>query len=380
VKWPCTFGALAALCLSNSICAQEPDSGPEPAWYVRAIQERFSASRQYSFDAVVELARKDGEGPRELLARFRIKAAVAPGNRYLLWVGDKSNLQYVVVADGQRVWAFAPEANQYAEIEALPPTTPIDPAKLFSGGVTDRDRDPVLCAQLIVPILAHLSREAAFVEMKRADVSGENEDDPERVLTVLSDQSGGTQNITEVVINSRTLVVQKVDWTHSAGAGDEPHFAMLTATFENFRVDEPLSPSNFVFNPGDAQRVEELPLRGFNGSALIAKAAPDFELPASDRTKARLSELRGQPVVLVFTTPDCQPCARQTAAIATLERQYKGLTVLQIGTGQPGIHRLYGVEFLPTTVVVDARGNVSRFLPGVREAHAIDAVLKTAGP
>jgi peroxiredoxin len=118
----------------------------------------------------------------------------------------------------------------------------------------------------------------------------------------------------------------------------------------------------------------------------IGQSAPDFALPAALGSNVRLSEYRGQPVILAFWSSRCGLCARQ---LSVLDRYYgtyrsSGLIVLAVSVDDDPQHaqdyahahatafpllldpakavsRAYGVERLPTTVLID-RGGVVRFL------------------
>ena len=362
--------------------AQDIDTTPEPAWFVRAIAERFSGARSYTFDGTIELARKNGEQAREVVGRYGVKVAVAPQGKFLLWVGDKQSPQYIVVCDGSRTWVYVPDTNQYVNLDALVRTAPVDPDDVFSSGVLDRDRNPIFCSSLIVPIMSRVNREATLVEMKQTDANEEPGDRQLRTLTVLSEKSEHTgQSITEMLVDPQTADVEHLEWSHSCTVGDEPRFAILTAELENLQLGGPIAPSSFVFNADGAQEVKELPIADLNGSALAGQPAPDFEFETRAHSKTHLSGLKGHPVLLMFSAPDCPPCGRQWTVLSELQRTRKDLdlTILQIGLDRSNVHRLYGVEFLPTLIAIDASGNVVRSLPGARDKAAVEEVLKEIG-
>jgi len=119
------------------------------------------------------------------------------------------------------------------------------------------------------------------------------------------------------------------------------------------------------------------------GYPLIASQAPDFALRAFAGANVRLSEHRGEVVVLTFWSSRCAPCAAQ---LATLDRSYAtyrsaGLQMYGIGVdddaasarGYVGVHRvgftmladpdksvsrLYSIDNLPMTVLIDRNGTV----------------------
>jgi len=121
--------------------------------------------------------------------------------------------------------------------------------------------------------------------------------------------------------------------------------------------------------------------------ALIGKPAPDFALHASAGDNVRLSEHRGEVVVLSFWSNRCNPCRKQLAALNGSFQTYRsaGLVVYGIGVddepglalefarsnavGFPmlldpakGVSRSYEVDNLPMTVLIDRSGVIRHVL------------------
>jgi peroxiredoxin len=98
--------------------------------------------------------------------------------------------------------------------------------------------------------------------------------------------------------------------------------------------------------------------------ALIGKAAPDFALRASAGDNVRLSEHRGEVVVLSFWSNRCTPCRTQLAALDRSFRTYRSARLVVYGVGvddQPALAlefaRSSGVSF---PMLLDPAKNVSR--------------------
>ena len=117
--------------------------------------------------------------------------------------------------------------------------------------------------------------------------------------------------------------------------------------------------------------------------SLIGHPAPDFALPAVVGSNVRLSEYRGQPVVLSFWGSGCGTCAKQLATLDKLYRTYRsaGLVVFAVSVddnlqraqqyahahamsypllldGPKDVSRAFVIDRLPTTVLIDRSGVV----------------------
>jgi len=121
--------------------------------------------------------------------------------------------------------------------------------------------------------------------------------------------------------------------------------------------------------------------------ALIGQSAPDFALRAAAGGNARLSEHRGEVVVLSFWSSRCTPCRTQLAALNRSLSTYRsaGLAMFGIGVDDnptqalefarstplgfallldpaKGVSRSYQVDNLPMTVLIDRGGTVRTVL------------------
>ena len=84
----------------------------------------------------------------------------------------------------------------------------------------------------------------------------------------------------------------------------------------------------------------------------------------------------GKPVILYFTTPSCAPCKTvQKPALREIQETLgEGLQVVEIdATEQPEMAQRWGVLSVPTTFVIDSRGQARHVNHGVARA---DKLLK----
>ncbi|MDP2324654.1 MAG: TlpA disulfide reductase family protein [Gammaproteobacteria bacterium] len=117
------------------------------------------------------------------------------------------------------------------------------------------------------------------------------------------------------------------------------------------------------------------------GAAVAGQPAPDFALKSTAGKNLRLSEWRGEVVLLSFVAGWCGRCTDQLEQLEKLQHQYQGRGVqvvavnidrdsqfgrdaasrrnlLVLHDSEQAVARQYELSDLPLTVLVDAHGNV----------------------
>jgi cytochrome c-type biogenesis protein len=119
-----------------------------------------------------------------------------------------------------------------------------------------------------------------------------------------------------------------------------------------------------------------------NASNVSAEPAPDIELKTTDGKPLKLSDLRGQVVLLNFWATWCVPCRSEIPSLNEMQRDLsgRGFKVLGVSTsdsaelvleyqkdmrqdytvalGDDGVANKYAVGVLPTTFVIDREGRI----------------------
>jgi peroxiredoxin len=129
--------------------------------------------------------------------------------------------------------------------------------------------------------------------------------------------------------------------------------------------------------------------------ALVGRAAPDFALHATAGDNVRLSEHRGEVVVLSFWSSRCTSCRTQLAALNRSFATYRsaGLSIYGVGVDDDPVQsrdfarsarvdfallldpakevsRSYQVDNLPMTVLIDRNGTIRYVLRDYSDASS----------
>jgi len=103
-------------------------------------------------------------------------------------------------------------------------------------------------------------------------------------------------------------------------------------------------------------------------------------LRARNNLNSLLSPLPNKPVIVYFTTPDCAPC--KTVQRPALEKLIsllgEKLHVVEIdATERPDLAKTWGVMSVPTTFLLDSRGEARYVNNGVARAEKLMEQIQT---
>lgn len=137
----------------------------------------------------------------------------------------------------------------------------------------------------------------------------------------------------------------------------------------------------------------------------IGDNAPDFSLVDLNGETHKLSDYKGQGVLLNFWGTWCKPCKKEMPAINNQYKQFKdqGVQILGINIAQSNLEvssyadklgvefpiaidktksvmRAYNVDPLPTTVLIDKDGKIVKIITGEMTETDIEKYLKSIKP
>lgn len=123
----------------------------------------------------------------------------------------------------------------------------------------------------------------------------------------------------------------------------------------------------------------------------------DFTLPSNSGKNIRLSELRGEVVMINFWASWCGPCRQEMPILEELYQRYNraGFTILGVNVEpdseeankilknvkisfpvlydkESTVSELYNVEAMPSTILVDRNGNLRYLHRGYKPGYEVD--------
>jgi len=301
----------------------------------------------------------------------------------------------LIVSDGENTWTYNAQQKQFTRKAAAsgPETLVKSLTPGVSNGVLSRpqSKDPYLAAKVA-------GDETVEVEGKKIDCY---------VVVGTLDKiamPGGismTGAIQKLWIDKSTKIALKQTLTGKMSGGPLPGVMEMNQAVSviSQRMDEPVPDSLFVFTPPEG--AIEVP--AFVGDPdLTGKMALDFTAPSMDGKDRSLHQLRGGVVLLNFWATWCLPCQRDLPMLDKLQREYKGLTILGINTGESrdaiasflaeskmgypvllsetgDIADDYLATAYPTLVLVDRAGKIVFYHSGAGAEAALRKSLADAG-
>ncbi len=300
---------VATIVASLALIAQPPGS-PEAAKLMKALAMKCDDAKQYSWEGELLVEGRKGNTPWQPFALSKVKLAIAPNGKSFLRVEPPQQDEYWLISNGQKSWAYFPGRKQYTEEESA--TLASDTDAGGDGESTPSDQPEQAhgvmetYARKVVPAIASVyknalgmsPRENAELKIGKRKVSW-----PSVVISTKPDQHK-TSDLVEFALDPDHTGLGRMVLVKIYETSPERFYVRTTVLFTSFSVGEDVPDTLFTFDPPKKSKlVEALPVPGFEGSVVLNRPAPDFELKSGTGEKVRLSDLRGKVVLLTSGQP-----------------------------------------------------------------------------
>jgi peroxiredoxin len=335
----------------------------------------------------VTLATDDGTQQRTHEASF--ESAFAAPNKFRHQIKD----QPVLGSTGEKVYGYSPADNVYFSEEAA--------KEKVSVGDLPKEQAALLRAQSPSLVMA-ISKDPAGEMME--DVEEISLGEPEQIdgkqHPALKLAVDGGERMT-VLVDPETHLIRRASTDLRAVLEKQGRAgmkaALYTVDYTTVKPDAAVAEDRFAWAPpAGARDLAKMASarRGSAGgdgeaSALVGAEAPDFTLDGMDGKPVTLSDLKGSVVVLDFWATWCGPCV---VAMPHLDKVYqdlkgdglkvyavnlregpekvkdfmetKGLSLPVLYDKEGEVAKQYGVQGIPTQVVVGKDGTVKKVIVG----------------
>ena len=364
------LGIGGALVAQSANAQDQQKVEPKAQKVLRALAQTISDAKQFTVD--LKYTEKVDAGPMQDQSTATIRYAVARPASFSVEIDDEGDTARAVAADG-KVTMYVKSLNQYT-VEALPEDQPLThPAMgMLVGGA--------LTAPKPYDALMELARTGKYIGEEKID--GQMTDRislDSQVGQIDLWVSRGDRALPLKVVLDRSKMVQE-----QFGQGT----MITTVAYNNWAINKPIADERLKLDlPDDAKKVQQFgPQQQARGGDLLGNEAPDFTLEDLAGNKVTLSQAvkNNKVIVLDFWATWCGPCVRAMPTIHKVTSEHadkgvqlyavnlregadkinqflnkqdlKGLPVLRDADG--GVANQYGVEAIPTTVIIGPDGSV----------------------
>ena len=413
---------LVAIAIGMQGCSPAPkapavtSSGPSSTTDSEAVKILKSSMDTYagfsSFQADCDWSAKvPGNVKAGDEAKNKRTLAYARPNKFKV-VTDMSERKFVLtcVSDGKKL-------AEYSTGGGLPGQTYPAPENIWSG-TTMQLSHPMFCGTVLYDFFAGSQGYGAMVDVSKAPPSlgavekapnGEEavvvkfyaKDTYGNVQALIGRKSGLVYRIVYDSQGLRELIESQPD---SVTKGQKLPEIVTSELYSNIKTGQDLTADKF--DTKLPAGVESAPVASEDPNASpfpLGKPVPDFQVASLNGTPVKLSSLKGHPVLIDFWATWCGPCKLGLPVTDKLSKELgpKGLQVLAISAEEKdtvskfvaennykfnacidaggATNQAYKVQGIPTTVIIDAKGNLVSYLVGLREEGEIRQELKKVG-
>ena len=385
---------LLPVLLCRTLCHAGPfAAGEEPKDVLAHVKQVYSTLHAVHITASISQEMLVGGQYSANSADYEL--AEKTGGKYTLR-SKQGDEEAVLVSNGTKTWKALPKARKWAAIEASGVADSDDeqdegpPAQRPDFHKNIRD---LLVGRYLV--LASKGEQPQFVKEGRYKLGKDKIDC--YVLRVTYKNAPHELWID----NSRGVVLQEIE-VHPLQMGRAVGQVTATTRVKTVEIDNEVADSVFVFTPQASwKEVEMLVLPGETQVDLTGQKAADFSVKSLDGEKVELAALRGKVVVLDFWATWCPPCREELPAIDKLRAEFgdkvqffgvndedsgivKGFVkkhnyeMAVLMDSSRTVHRQYGVNAIPTVLIIDRTGVIRTHFIGGRNEETLRAAIAKA--
>ncbi|MGH7731690.1 MAG: redoxin domain-containing protein [Candidatus Eiseniibacteriota bacterium] len=384
---------LAGLMLASPA---EPQAAPADREVLERVAETYRGLKRYLFQGDIRVELRSPSNPQSHTVPFLVAVDGTGRIRDEATGGPGPGL---IVSDGRETVIYNGQLGQYVRKAGS--------ADIALGTTANRGVGSMLVARFAdvargVVDVRRLPNEPITLDGVRRDCL---------VLDVTYEPQPQPMKVTEQPrrfwIDAKTRLVLRM---RSRVSADAPQLGGKvqqeeTVTFRRVWTNPVFADSLWAFRPPPASReVSEFGGNATEGAGFTGKPAIDFSLNDLHGRPHSLSDLRGKTVLLDFWATWCGPCRITMPQVAKIHAEYKdrGVEVMSINVGESAkragdymakngyafttlldeereVAASYRINGIPTLIVIDAAGNVTDYMVGVRDDVALRAALRKAG-
>lgn len=361
---------------------QQAKIGEDAQAVLDQVRKAYSDLKSLRLEGTLKSSFDSGKEKRQQEQKFT--ASYQAPNQFRHELAD----QLIVGSSENALFAYNARSNTFLMADAPDPQAPLKDIPSPVPSILMQQNPSLFMAIEKNPLSGWTDGISSVEKAQDTDVDGKS-------FTTLKMQGRGNITYT-MLIDPQTHLIRRITADLSGAISKRGDSDMKSAEYvidyTTSEKDAQFPDNHFAWlAPQGAQDVGQGQQAAAKPSdAAQNRPAPDFTLTSLDGEQVKLSDLRGQVVVLDFWASWCPPCREALPHLAKLyQEESEGVKVLAINMGESSeaarsfvqaaslgrltvlldedksVAEKYGITAIPTTVIVGPDGNIQRTFVGV---------------